>query len=416
MNSVTLAAKSTLPERLTPAQVQQTLESGSDAAKLALAQRTDTPPEALYYLARHGTPAVRAAVAANVATPYKADELLLQEEAEAIRAELSRKIGRLAPGLTQSERNRVREQALTILDALAADQAPMVRAVLAEEISRSNAVPHHVVRALAEDPVLAVCGPILEYSPLLSDADLSEIIEVSRVSGAINCIARRPTVSGDLSAAVVASGSESAVAALLGNANAQIREDTLDAIIDGAPSVASWHEPLVLRANLSVRAMRRISGFVAADLVTRMINVHGLSEDLGSELLGAVRRRLNHTPIDSAEAAAAEQAARHALERGHVGDEWALQAASRGDRALVIAVLGLKARIGVSAAQKLVATRDPKSLYALAWKAGLTPRTAYDLQMSLLHLPPQQLQLLKHGISWPQSEAQMAWIIDTVDS
>lgn len=402
-----------LPAVLTPQTVKETLESGAADARLELARRDDAPPEALYFLAQDKDPAIRRAIAANPANSLKSDALLLADESEDIRAELSRKIGRLAPGLTTSERNRVREQALVILQALASDQADSVRTALAEEISRCADVPASVVRALAEDPVLSVCGPILEYSPLLSDADLQELIAASRMSGALSAIARRDGLSGDLSAAIVATGSESAVAALLGNSNAQIREDTLDTIIDGAPAIAAWHEPLVLRANLSIRAMRRIAGFVAADLVTRMVNVHGLPEATGQELLCAVRLRLEQTPLDADDALAAEEKAAMALAHGRIDDSWVLEHAAKGERALVIAGLGLAAGIGVRVAHKMAHTRDPKAMFALVWKAGLAPRTGYELQMSLIHLTPAQLLLLPEGLGWPQSPAQMDWILQT---
>ena len=66
---------------------------------------------------------------------------------------------------------------------------------------------------------------------------------------------------------VLGPGDESAVAALLANSSAQIQEETLDDIIDRAPSRASWQERLVERPNLYHRAVKRIAQFVTASLL-----------------------------------------------------------------------------------------------------------------------------------------------------
>jgi len=63
-----------------------------------------------------------------------------------------------------------------------------VRQILAEEIKALDCVPKEVVRRLARD-VEKVAAPILEFSPLLSDADLIEILTTAHA----NCkILRQP--------------------------------------------------------------------------------------------------------------------------------------------------------------------------------------------------------------------------------
>nr|WP_246048253.1 DUF2336 domain-containing protein [Hankyongella ginsenosidimutans] len=158
-------------------------------------------------------------------------------------------------------------------------------------------MPRALALQLAHDPAFSVCGPILEYSPLLNDTDLTEIIAATRVSEALAAISRRSTVSEAVSDALVRTGDIAAVAALLGNPNAQMREDTLDLILDGAPSVESWHEPLVMRANISARAMKRIAGFVAANLVDRMIARHNVPENIARDLLLTVRQRIESEKV-----------------------------------------------------------------------------------------------------------------------
>jgi uncharacterized protein (DUF2336 family) len=400
-------------QKLDYAQARSMLEQGSTAAHQALASRTDIAPEILYYLAESPLPAVRAIVAANHATPMQANANLARDSQDDVRGELARKIGRLLPGMDESERIQLREQAISILEALAADQAPRVRALLAEELKCNPRAPTHIVRRLADDPELQVCGPILEYSPLLSDLDLKEIIAATQVKGALSAIARRGSVSETLSDALARTQDLAAVSALLGNPNAQIREDTLDAILDGAPTIEEWHEPLVLRANLSIRVVRRIAGFVASALVERMIEVQALSEDIADDLLVSVRQRLNEDPIDAADQAQAEAEARHAVEFGLFHDAWILESLEQKAYARIIAALGFAAGFDVRAAKKVVATRNGRSVMALCWKAGLTARTAYEVQKGAALVPVSQLATPNDGRAYPMSEDEMEWLIST---
>ena len=223
-----------LPEKLSYEAARGVLEAHRETREKELAARPDAEPEMLYYLAGRGTVPARRAVAANPATPAAANRLLCEDVDSDVRAELARKIGRLLPDLLASERERVCELTLETLQILANDQLARVRAILAEEIKLLDCVPKHVIAALARDTQEAVCAPILEYSPLLSDSDLMEIVTSARARNAIAAVARRRGVSEAVSDAIVASLDIQAVAALLANPNARVREDTLERVIDRA--------------------------------------------------------------------------------------------------------------------------------------------------------------------------------------
>lgn len=399
------------PRSLSYAQSRTILEQGTAAERLALASSPAAPPEALYYLAQSGDGAQRQAVAANPRTPIQADALLARDPLDDVRADLALKIGRMLPDLGEGDRVRLREQAITIIEVLARDQAPRVRAMLVEAVKDSPLIPHALARQLAEDPELLVCGPILEYSPLLSDVDLNEIIAAGRARDALDCIARRAPLNADVCDAISRTGHTAAIAALLSNSNAQIREDTLDLILDQAPQQPAWHEPLVLRANLSVRAMRRIAGFVAAALVDRMVETQVVDEPVARELLATVRKRIDSEPLDVDEQAEAEAEARLVIERGQFGDAWVVDHCQSA-RAQVIAALGLASGLGVLSARKIFNARQGRAVMALAWKAGLSARTGYDLQRDLAHVPPAAQLPPKGGTDYPISAADMEWTLE----
>ncbi|MEE8544595.1 MAG: DUF2336 domain-containing protein [Alphaproteobacteria bacterium] len=384
--------------------------SAEVAARGALASRQGTRPEILYYLAEDASPEVRRGVAANPATPPQADVMLARDEDDEVRCDLARKIARLVPELDEGERLKLRELTIEILEILAQDQLPRVRQILAEELKHSSGAPRHVIQRLARDIELVVAAPILEYSPLLSDADLLEIIESDPVQGALNAISRRQGVGTSVADAIVESYDEAAVAGLLANPSAQIREETLDRIIDRAPDVEPWHEPLARWPELSVRAMRRIAGFVASSLVNVLIEEHELDEATAAELTRAVRRRLNED--DEAGAGDGGERARRAFEEGTLDDELICRELDEGGRDFVKQGLALKAELPLSVVARILGSGSAKAVTALAWRAGLGMRTAMRLQSGLARIPPREMINARDGVDYPLAPDEMDWQLE----
>ncbi len=381
----------------------------------ALARREDVRPEILYFMAEDKVAAVRREIAANRATPGHADLVLARDDDDEVRCDLARKIGRLLPDLDPDEASRVRELALETLEILALDQLPRVRAVLAEELKQTSRVPKATVLLLAHDVEAIVAAPVLEYSPLLNDDDLLEIIATGCVGSALSGIARRHGVTPPVADALVATLDVPAVAALLANKSAQIREETLDAIIEHAETVERWHEPLVLRAELSLRAIRRISQFVAASLVDRLAERHGLEDDLAEELRRGVRRRLDAEPAGEDGAAAAARVA-ELKAGGQLDDDAIADAIERGERTFVLMALAELAALPLPVVRRIVEAKSAKGVTALTWKAGLAMRTAMRLQLRVAAIAPRAVLNARHGIDYPLSPAEMAWQIDYFSS
>lgn len=388
------------------------LEDGREAELRSLASRTDTRPEMLYYLAREGAESVRVNVASNPHAPIQANELLADDEADGVRAELARKIARLLPDMAKGERDELHSRTLSLLDKLAQDQLPKVRAIIAEEIKRSPHVPKEIVQRLARDMDAIVCVPVLSYSPLLSDEDLQEIIAAGTVQEALSAIAGREGLTEDVSAAVVGSFDVPAVAALLANKSAKIREDTLDAILDGAQEIQAWHEPLALRSSLSLRAMKRIAGFVASSLVATMVEASALEEDVAEVILDRARKRIDAERIgDDEEAEIAREVAQiHAA--GGIDDELILDAVRNNRRLFIIHCLAQAASVDVEAARSIMMTKSGRTVTALAWKAGLTMRTAYALQKSIALVPPTMMLHAEDGVDFPLDAKELGWQLD----
>jgi uncharacterized protein (DUF2336 family) len=404
------------PVGLNRDQVLKILEERAQAVQNELAGQTDAGDQVLSYLARNGAVATRRAVAANRAAPATVNRLLADDDDDDVRAELARKIARLMPGLSSVASERIRTLTVATLERLAADQVPRVRAILAEEIKTLDCVPARVVRALARDLEAAVRVPILEYSPLLSDADLLEIIAGGEVHDVLTAIARRRPVSANVADAIVSSLDVTAVSALLTNPDAGIREKTLERIAEQAEKIEAWQTPMVLRADLSQRVIKRLASFVGAALIEMLAARHGLDEETRSHLNRQLRTRLDENgqaQSDALDAAAREVEA--AAAAGRLDDGFVEAAAEAGRRESVVLALCALGHLPEDKVRRVLAARSAKPIVALVWRCKLGMRAAFKIQRFVMKLPANELLPARDGVRFPLSEDEMKWHLGYFD-
>ena len=386
--------------------VLRLIEQRGEELRQTLAQNPDADPRVLAFLAEEGSLAAQRAVAANPSALAETNAYLAHSRDEEVRAELARKIARLLPGLTDEANEAVRQLTLETLQCLADDELPRIRTILAEGIKSLTCVPYALIRNLAHD-VECVSAPILEYSPLLSDADLIDIITTVGAHYALLAIAKRRPLAARVSDLIVAAQDIPAVTALLNNADARIRGKTLEKIVEQAQSIGAWQGPLVLRAGLSQRAIRRIAGFAGAALIERLAQRHDLEERTRRHLRSELKKRLDSAPAEPA-SLLVQEFARH----GPIDDAYVLSLAYRGNRAGVVAALSAAGKIPAEIVERILNLGQAKPLTALVWRAGFSMRVAFKIQTSLLHLPTHQVLPARDGVHYPMSEKEMRWHLE----
>ena len=392
-----------------PQEMLRLLEERAREARHELAARTDAGEDVLDYLARHGETQTRRAVAANRAAPARANRHLAEDADDDVRAELARKIARLMPGLSAREAAHIHKLTVETLERLAQDQVPRIRAILAEEIKHLDCVPAHVVKALARDVEEIVAVPILEYSPLLSDADLMEIIAEGKVHGVLEAIARRRPLSAEISDAVVSSLDIPAVSALLANPDAKIRERTLDAIIEQAERISVWQNALTMRADLSRRAVRRLAGFVSTEMVERLARRHNLDGETEVHLAREVRKRAEEGELQPSQNRAAFDEVEAAAKSGALDEEFVEAAAEAAKRETVVFALAKLAGTADQIVRRILLTRSAKPVTALCWRAGLSMRASFKIQRFVMKLPANELLPARGGVGFPLRDEEMRW-------
>lgn len=437
---------------------------GSHDERRDLAGRDDVRPEILFYLAGDKDPGVRRQIAQNETTPRHADLMLAQDDDDRVRSDVAGKIATSSLTMSESEQTNVYKVTMQALEILAGDQLVRVRQILAETLKDSPGAPVHIVEKLALDRELTVSGLVLEHSPILNDEFLIRVLNSEPVQGALKAISRRVALGEEVADAIVNSGDTEAVAELLGNESAQIREETLDRIVDQAPGQPGWHGPLVQRPGLHVDAMRRIADIVSETLLVELKKRADLDDGSMAAIDEVIQRRLDGRAIedlaeiwsgsqdgskgtagvedpewakskraarpdqvadapsdpdwasenDSPEDSAQTKRAEKLHKKGVLGEKHVSVSLNDGETDFVIAAIALLADVPKSVVLKAASLQNAKALVALAWKSGLTMRLATRLQMNLAKIPPSGVLRATASDGYPISPEEMTWQLEFV--
>src|SRR5260370_3332082 len=128
------------------------------------------------------------------------------------------------------------------------DASPLVREAMAEVFARSTEAPAAIVQALSLDQP-SVALPVLEFSPLLIDADLVDTIATGNCE--MQCaIARRNNLPASVCAAIAEVGTAAAALELIENAYAELAPFSWDRIVERHGHLAAIRESMLVLEDL----------------------------------------------------------------------------------------------------------------------------------------------------------------------
>ncbi len=208
-------------------------------------------------------------------------EKLMRDPSPLVRAEVAEKLAKELEGPRLSDKDLALAQ--DVVRAMANDMAVVVRAALAENLKQSSKLPHDIAMKLAND-VEQVALPILEASNVLSEQDLIQLVQ-SAGENKQAAIARRDTVSENLSAAIIDKGGEKAVSTLVGNNGAKIQEQSYKQAIERFTDNETVQRKLVERDKLPVTIAERLLVMVSDQLKDYLVSKHEVSPTLAADVI-----------------------------------------------------------------------------------------------------------------------------------
>ncbi|WP_207458323.1 DUF2336 domain-containing protein [Azospirillum sp. SYSU D00513] len=275
-------------------------------------------------------------------------------------------------GLSAAER-RIAED---IIRSLASDAILRVRQTLAENLRSSPFLPRDVALTLARD-VEAVAIPVLSVSESLTDADLLELVR-SGGDAKQAAIAGRPAVSETVAEALIESGTETAVATLVGNAGARLSEAGLGRIIDRFGNSAAVKERIVQRPRLPITIAERLVAMVSDTLREHLVSRHDLPPRVAAELVLQSRERATLSLLagegeEGRGDGALERLVAQLSRAGRLTPSLLVRALCMGDTAFFEAAMAHLAEVSPTNARLLIHDAGRLGLKSIYDKAKLPP-------------------------------------------
>lgn len=295
--------------------------------------------------------------------------ILVRHPDEDKRAVVAQKICRRVRDhdLSDSERRVANE----VLRFIADDAASLVRRAMAITLKNSADLPHDLALKLAAD-IDSIAVPILNYSPVLNDDDLVEILK-SSAAAKIIAVAKRPKVSGSVVENIVRYGDSKAVAELAANDGANITVNMADQILDAYHDNDLIAQAFIRRRDLPVTIIERLVTVVSEDAAIELTRRHALPVELAVKLAVQARERATIDIVDqSAKSKDVALLVRRLDDEARLTASLIIRAAGCGEMRFVEHALAVKASISHAKAALMVHDGGPFSLQALCQHAGLS--------------------------------------------
>lgn len=163
-----------------------------------------------------------------------------------------------------------------------------VRKALAERLATIPNAHANLINMLANDDI-EVAHPILVQSEVMQDSELIEIVQFRTMEHQV-AVAMRPALSEPLSNALIKTGNQRVITALLENAGANIAEEDLQALVEQSKDVPSYQAPLTQRKDLPPGLARKLFWSVSAALREHLLANYDLDpSDLDESIVSTVR-------------------------------------------------------------------------------------------------------------------------------
>jgi len=293
---------------------------------------------------------------------------LLEDPSAETRADTARKIAAKLDDtdLTEVQRRLVED----VVRAMVRDAEVRVRQALADSLKDNPGVPRDVALRLATDEV-AVAAPIIEYSAVLTDGDLLDIVRTKPEDFQL-AVARRKSVSQSVAEALVETDNESVVAELVGNEGAEIGEATFQKVLDQYGESERVSAPMAGRRTLPITVTERLVTLVSDTLRDHLMTHHELSADLATDLVLQSRERATVGLISNgASKLEIDQLVIQLHANGRLTPSIVLRALCTGDVVFFEESMARLAGISVANARILIHDGGSLGLESLCGKSGL---------------------------------------------
>lgn len=183
--------------------------------------------------------------------------------------------------------------AQNLFQSLVKDTEVEMRKTLVNAIKDIPDLPKDMLIELAKD-VQDVAIPILEFSKVLGDNDLIEIIETTQDLSKQLAITRRKEISEKVSTALVNTENDNIVSSLLSNHDAKLSDGSYKNIIDMFEGKDDIMGKIVNRESLPINIVEKLADIISSDLLEQLSSKH---KDAYAKISDAVKKSREATTM-----------------------------------------------------------------------------------------------------------------------
>jgi uncharacterized protein (DUF2336 family) len=289
------------------------------------------------------------------------------------RAEATRALARawLISDWTDEDRDAAEDALLMQLD----DPSPLVRQAMAEVFARATEAPAAIVQALSGDQP-SVALPILEYSPLLIDADMVDIVATG--NSEMQCaIARRIGVPAPVCAAIAEVGSAAAALELIENPHAELPPFSWDRIVERHGHLAAIREAMLVLDDLPAATRAALVDKLSDTLAQFVVARNWLSADRAERIASEARDRSKINIAAQSRGEELRGLVRHLRATSQLTAGLILRALLSGNFELFETALSELSDLPLARVSALLNDRGGASLNALLRRAAI-PESTFD--------------------------------------
>ena len=212
--------------------------------------------------------------------------------------------------------------------------------------------------------------PILQFSDVLTDDDLIEIIQ-SQSEDKQTAIAGRSSVSDSVSEALVDTGNEKAITSLLSNEGADISENSLKKVVDDFGEREQIQDAMVHRPKLPVSVAEKLVTVVSEKLAGELIARHDLPENAVTDLVLQTRERAIISLSTDSDAGDVDILVQQLHKNGRLTPSIVLRGLCMGDLTFFEAAIAELASVSLANARQLIYDSGQLGLRTLCREAKI---------------------------------------------
>lgn len=213
-------------------------------------------------------------------------ELLLKNPAPDVRCQTAQKVSAQYQETINEKEKKIAED---IFRLIANDVEVQVRKELAESLKKCPSLPHDIVQKIIND-VSTVATPMIQFSTLLTEQDLVEIIKTKDEEKQI-AVARRQDVPFRVSETLIEEASERPVVSLISNEKANISDYAYQRLMERFKDCESIHRPLLMRSHIPVRIFEKLINVISDTLKKQLLMRRDLPEPLVTAIVSQTREK-----------------------------------------------------------------------------------------------------------------------------